>query len=313
MNRIAFIQARRSSSRLPDKVLLDIGGKVMLQRVVERTRQAKRLDEVVVATTLAPEDEAIVQLCRKLGVAFARGNVFDVLDRFYQAALAFQAEVIVRITADCPLIDPNLIDQVIEAFFEWGELSAPSPPTPRPEGEGRKPSPLTPLPESHEGVPRWDFAANRLPPPWKRTYPIGLDVEVCTFQALERAWREATEPYHREHVMPYLYEEERSVHVSTLQLPPLIPAVPPGFFRVLRVDHDPDYGFYRWTVDTAEDLQFVRQVYAHFDNQDNFSWLEVLDLVGRYPELAKINAAVSHKSVHEIDERMNTQNPKLKT
>lgn len=301
---IAIIQARRSSKRLPDKVLLDIGGKPMLQRVVERTRQARRLDEVIVATTIAPEDDAIGQLCQRIGVSVRRGSVFDVLDRFYQAALVFQAEAVVRITADCPLIDPEVIDQVIEAFFNWG-----------------KPSPLAPLrPPSVPPKVRgevgegswagWDFAANRLPPPWKRTFPIGLDVEVCTFAALERAWREATQPYHREHVMPYLYEEERSVHVSTLQPPAHLPHFPPNFFRVLQVDHDPDYGFYRWTVDTAEDLQFVRHVYAHFDNRDTFSWMEVLEFVQRHPEIAQINAAVRHKTVHDIDERQSSKETK---
>lgn len=283
---IAIIQARRSSKRLPDKVLLDIGGKPMLQRVVERTRQARWLDDVIVATTIAPEDNAIGQLCQQIGVSVTCGSVFDVLDRFYQTALAFRAEAVVRITADCPLIDPGVIDQVVEAFFNWG-----------------KPSPLTPLPGGEGSWAGWDFAANRLPPPWKRTFPIGLDVEVCTFAALERAWREATQPYHREHVMPYLYEEERSVHVSTLQSPSHLPPFPPNFFRVLQVDHDPDYGFYRWTVDTAEDLQFVRHVYAHFDNRDSFSWMEVLEFVQRHPEIAQINAAVRHKTVHDIDER----------
>ena len=307
---VAIIQARRSSRRLPDKVLLDIGGKPMLQRVVERIRQARRLDEVIVATTIAPEDDAIGQLCQHIGVAVTRGSVFDVLDRFYQTSLAFQAKVVVRITADCPLIDPGVIDQVVEAFFNWGKFS---PPTPLPRGEGSKGSmvsPPTSLPGGEGSKAMWDFAANRLPPPWKRTFPIGLDVEVCTFAALERAWREATQPYHREHVMPYLYEEERSVHVSTLQSPAHLPPFPPNFFRVLQVDHDPDYGFYRWTVDTAEDLQFVRHVYAHFDNRDSFSWMEILEFVQRHPEIAQINAAVPHKTVHDIDERQSGKETK---
>ncbi len=304
---VAIIQARRSSRRLPDKVLLDIGGKPMLQRVVERTRQARRLDEVIVATTIAPEDDAIGQLCQHIGVAVTRGSVFDVLDRFYQTSLAFQAKVVVRITADCPLIDPGVIDQVVEAFFNWGKFS---PPTSLPEEEGSMVSPPTSLPGGEGSKAMWDFAANRLPPPWKRTFPIGLDVEVCTFAALERAWREATQPYHREHVMPYLYEEERSVHVSTLQSPAHLPPFPPNFFRVLQVDHDPDYGFYRWTVDTAEDLQFVRHVYAHFDNRDSFSWMEILEFVQRHPEIAQINAAVPHKTVHDIDERQSGKETK---
>ncbi len=284
MKIVAIVQARMSSTRLPNKVLLDIGGKTMLQRVVEHTRQATRIHEVVVATTVAAEDDAIVNHCRQMGIPTTRGSVFDVLDRYYQAALTHQADVILRITADCPLIDPTLIDQVVQAFFEWGK---PSPPTTAAGDE-----------------PFWDFAANRLPPPWKRTFPIGLDVEVCTFQALKRAWQEATQPYHREHVMPYIYEEERSVHVSTLQSPFNLPPVPPGFFRVLQVDHDPDYGTYRWTVDTPEDYQLVRQIYAYFDNRDTFSWLDVLDLMQRHPELLEINAGVQHKTVHDVDKRL---------
>ncbi len=307
---IAIIQARRSSRRLPDKVLLDIGGKPMLQRVVERTLQATCLDEVVVATSVAPEDEAIVQLCKRLDVPVRQGSVFDVLDRYYQTALMFEAEVVVRITADCPLIDPRLIDQVVQAFFDWGR---PSSPASLPDGEERENSLSLRESERRKEVisgqrevrePFWDFAANRLPPPWRRTFPIGLDVEVCTFQALERAWREATLPYHREHVMPYIYEEERSVHVSTLQSPSSIPSALPGYFRVLQIDHDPDYGFYRWTVDTPEDLRVVREIYAHFADRDSFSWLEVLEFVQRHPELTQINAAVQHKSVHDVDERI---------
>lgn len=306
---VAIIQARRSSKRLPDKVLLDLGGKTMLQRVVERTRQAKHLAEVVVATTVAAEDDAILQHCRQMGVAVSRGSVFDVLDRFYQTALAFQAEVVVRITADCPLIDAAVIDQVVEAFFNWGSPSLPARHFERREAssassDAEDPSTSASLLRREGNGTAWDFAANRLPPPWKRTFPIGLDVEVCTFHALQRAWREATQPYQREHVMPYLYEAERSVHVSTLQTPPMIPAVPEGFFRVLQVDHEPDYGAYRWTVDTAEDLQLVRQIYASFANRDTFSWLEVLELVQRHPELTQINATVPHKTVHEVDERL---------
>jgi spore coat polysaccharide biosynthesis protein SpsF (cytidylyltransferase family) len=118
--------------------------------------------------------------------------------------------IVVRITADCPLIDPVVIDQVVDALF------------------GGQP------------VPQWDFTTNRLPPPWKRSYPIGLDVEVCTFAALEKAWKEAKGAHQREHVMPYLYEQE-------------------GRFRVLVLDHKPNYGHMRWTVDTSEDLELIRR------------------------------------------------------
>jgi len=248
-NTIAIIQARYASTRLPGKVLLDIVGQPMLVRVVERTRRAKTVQRIVVATTTDPADDAVEALCLERGYSYFRGSNFDVLDRYYQAAQAFQADVIVRITADCPLIDPGVIDTTVIAFM----------------GE-------------------YDFAANRLPPPWHRTYPIGLDVEVCTFQVLERAWKEAELPHQREHVMPFFYEQ-------------------PQRFRILHVTHDPDYGQMRWTVDTPEDLELVRHIFNHFGGRDNFSWLEVLALFEQHPGLADINAEIQHKSVFDVDNR----------
>lgn len=251
---VAIVQARMGSTRLPGKVLLDIKGKPMLARVVDRCRRAAHVDQVIVATTTDKSDDPIAAMCIERGYPFFRGSSQDVLDRYYQAAKTFQAEVIARITADCPLIDPGLIDEVIADLF------------------------------GGQTMPTWDFAANRLPPPWKRTYPIGLDVEVCTFQALERAWREAELPYQREHVMPYLYEID-------------------GRFRVRILQHEPDLGALRWTVDTSQDLELVREIYARFDGRDDFSWQEVLELFGREPELAAINASVVHKSVGDVDQR----------
>jgi len=134
----------------------------------------------------------------------------------------------------------------------------------------------------------YDFAANRLPPPWGRTYPIGLDTEVCTFHALETAWKEAREPHQREHVMPYFYDHQER-------------------FRILLVNHDQDYGDMRWTVDTAEDLELVRQIFARFAPRGDFSWLEVLELFQREPELARINAQVRHKTYDEVDNRSQTK------
>ncbi len=289
---IAIIQARMSSSRLPGKVLMDIGGKPMLARVIDRSSRAKWVDQVVVATTTEAEDTPIVSFCRQADIPCYRGSHFDVLDRYYQAAKRFQADVIVRITADCPLIDPQLIDEVIEDFFYWGSR----------QYRGMKPAH-----EANREIKAqafWDFAANRLPPPWKRTYPIGLDTEVCTFSALERAWQEAQQPYFREHVMPYLYEPAHSVHYSTLNDPQALPDFPPNHFKVLVVDHDPDYGKYRWTVDTMDDLVLLRQIYAHFDNQDQMSWLAVIKLFESNPQLGQINASVKPKNVAEIDARI---------
>jgi spore coat polysaccharide biosynthesis protein SpsF len=274
-----------SSSRLPGKVLLDIAGQPMLVRVVERSCRAKSLDQVVVATTTDPSDDLIVALCAERDYLCTRGSQQDVLDRYYQAARRFQADIIVRLTADCPLMDPGLIDETVNALLGF---------------------PITDLQSAisnQRSKILFDFATNRLPPPWGRSYPIGLDIEVCTFTALERAWAEATLPYQREHVMPYLYEDEHSVHYSSLQPVPMPPQAPAGFFRVLHLHHVPDYGALRWTVDTAEDLELVRQIYSRFPGRDDFSWLEVLALFEREPDLASLNAGIQHKNYTDVDIR----------
>lgn len=165
---IAVIQARMSSTRLPGKVLKDIGGWTMLTRVVRRVQRAALLDGLVVATTTLPSDDGVIAECNKLNIPCFRGSQSDVLDRYYQTALAFQADVVVRITSDCPFADPEIVDQVVAAFLKE----------------------------------RPDFASNCL----VRTYPQGLDVEVVGINPLERAWREARLDYQRVHVMPYIYQ-----------------------------------------------------------------------------------------------------------
>lgn len=285
----AIIQARMSSSRLPGKVLLDIAGKPMLSQVVERTRRAQTIDQVIVATTTDPGDDPVEALCQEQGYDYYRGGLHDVLDRYYQAARLFEAALIVRITADCPVIDPGLIDQTVNAFM--GSSAA------RDQRAGRR-SPYGSLP--------YDFAANRLPPPWGRTYPIGLDTEVCTFQALERAWRETDLPHHREHVMPYFYDD---IPGDAFQPIPGNPGLSEGRssrgFRDLLLNYTQDYGAMRWTVDTPEDLELIRQIFAYFQNSNEFSWLQVLDLFERQPALAEINAGVQHKTYRDFDARRN--------
>lgn len=216
----------------------------MLVRVVERVLQSRLLDRTVVATTTNPEDDPVEELCNSRGYAVFRGASEDVLDRYYQAAQVYDAETVVRITADCPLIDPDIIDQTITEFKKR----------------------------------KVDFAANRLPPPWQRTFPEGLDVEVCRFDALAKAWREAKHSYHREHVMPYLYESE-------------------GRFRIFVLQHDPDYGEYRLSVDVVEDLQLVREIYRRLSSNDNFSWYDVIELLEDNPDLVDINSSVVQKNL----------------
>jgi spore coat polysaccharide biosynthesis protein SpsF len=147
---------------------MPISGEPMLAHVVARTRRSARLDETVVATTTLPEDGAIVELGRKRGWAISRGSEQDLLDRFVQTARTHHADIVVRITSDCPLIDPQLIDATVERFLEAGV----------------------------------DYASISLEP---RTYPRGLDVEVVTRDALELAWRDDDRPEWREHATPYIY------------------------------------------------------------------------------------------------------------
>jgi spore coat polysaccharide biosynthesis protein SpsF len=169
------------------------------------------------------------------------------LDRYVQTARLAEADVIVRLTADCPLLDPALVDLTVRTFLD--------------------------------ALPPVDLVVNRLP--GARTYPIGLDTEVVSRPALERAWREASEPHQREHVLPYLYD-------------------PPGRFHVVRLDAEEDYGALRWTVDTPQDLEFVRQVVSRLEGDGEFGWYDVLALVQAEPSLALINADVPHKTHRDV-------------
>lgn len=268
MKIVAIIQGRMSSSRLPGKILADIAGQPMLQRVFIRTSRSATVTETIFATTTDASDDPAAEYCDFSGIPFTRGSQFDVLDRYYQTAKQAKADIVVRITADCPVIDPALIDDVVRILLETGDW-------------------------------RFDFAANRLPPPWRRTYPIGLDTEVCTFEVLERAWKDAKEPQHREHVMPYFYEgvklitDNRSLQTGKSR----------RGYNIALLHHTTDFGDYRWTVDTPEDLEFMRQVYSRFDGRDDFTWKELLDLVHNEPRLMEINAGVQHKTLKDIDKR----------
>jgi len=163
---VAVLQARMSSQRMPGKVLMPLGGAPMILRQLERIAQAQ-LDAVVVATSTDASDDALWGVLSAAGHRVARGALADVLDRVYRAALAARATHVVRLTADCPLIDPRIIDRVVAGHIAAGN----------------------------------DYTSNTL----TRTYPDGQDVEVATIAALERAWRECRDAEQREHVMPYLY------------------------------------------------------------------------------------------------------------
>jgi spore coat polysaccharide biosynthesis protein SpsF len=168
MKTVAVIQARMASSRLPGKVLVDLAGEPMLQHVVRRAAWAATLNSVVVATSTAPSDDPVVRFCKNRGVAVFRGSLEDVLDRYYRASELFAADAIVRLTADCPLLDPRVIDRVVRVFLQGD----------------------------------YDYVSNVL----ECTYPDGLDTEVIGRAALERCWREARLKSEREHVTPYIYK-----------------------------------------------------------------------------------------------------------
>lgn len=165
---LAILQARMSSSRLPGKVLKDIVGKPMILRQVERIRRATSLDRLLIATSDDPSDDPLYATCLDNGLSCFRGSLDDVLDRFYQAAKEFHPDYIVRLTGDCPLTDPDVIDKVV-AFGITGS---------------------------------YDYASNTLKP----TFPDGLDVEMTRFECLETAWREALLPAQREHVTSFIYQ-----------------------------------------------------------------------------------------------------------
>ena len=273
-NIVAIIQARMASSRLPGKVLRNLAGEPMLVRVVERVRQAKQVNAVMVATTSDVSDDPVVDLCSRRGYLCWRGSQQDVLDRFYQAARSLQATVIVRITGDCPVVDPVLIDETVQTF----------------SGLGAAPGPF-------------DFAASRLPPPFTRTYPIGQDIEVCHFSGLERAWREADQGYQREHVMPFFYE---GIQLTGRVQKPDQPGYVDIFqtrrgFRVVQLNYEPDFGRLRWTVDTQADLELLQRIFTLFNGRMDFTWQEILELVQREPSLREMNAGVYHKDFRESE------------
>ena len=234
----AIIQARVSSSRLPRKVLADIAGKSMIQRVIERVKGASLLDCVILATSDRPEDAPLARIARRLNVGVYLGSLDDVLDRYYQASNCFGVKTIVRITADCPLLDPAIIDRVLTVFLEGG----------------------------------FDYASTSYP---VSTFPDGLDVEVCTKEALAKAWKDSSLLSEREHVTPYIWKN-------------------PHEFRLTGVVNPEDLSGMRWSVDEERDLQFIRKVYYYLEDESGriFGMNEILTILDQHSELLEINQGI---------------------
>ncbi len=228
---VAVVQARLGSSRFPEKILKDIRGIPMLQFLVSRLQKVSKITDIIIATTDNPKDDKLATFCTARGWKFFRGSEEDVLDRYYQTAKTFDADVIVRITGDCPLSDPSIIDQVIADFEKGGA----------------------------------DYVCNVKPP----TYPDGLDVEVLSFDALERAWKISREKPNLALVTGHIWNH-------------------PDQFRMRNVRNEKDLSSYRFTVDYPEDLDFVNRLCSLLP--ENFTFKDMISAIEEHPELRDLNA-----------------------
>ena len=231
---VGILQARMQSSRLPGKVMLKILGKPMLALQLERIARCRNIDKLVVATSHQQADDPIAILCETLAVACFRGSLNDVLDRYYRAAEQYAAKHVVRLTGDCPLCEPIVIDNTIDIH----------------------------LAESR------DYTSNFHP----TCFPDGLDVEVFRFEVLKTAWQRAKLPSHREHVTAYIYQNA-------------------GLFNLGSYTQSPDRSNLRWTVDEAEDFEFVTHIYeALYPDKQNFTWEDILNYRKTNPAIFQLNS-----------------------
>lgn len=253
MNPIAIVQARMGSSRLPGKVLRPIVGKPMLELLVERIAAVPAFKRVVVATSERPGDQIIVETMKRRGIDCFAGSEKDVLDRFYSAALTYKGDPILRVTADCPLVDPDIISDLIE-FYNAGEYD-------------------------YVGVAAGAGAADLD----GGRYPDGLDAEYMSVQTLERAWKEATQSADREHVTPYIWRNPHLFRIGSLRAP--------RDYSQLRwtVDHESDFilidQIYRelysskpfFTMEDIlnllQDRPELRDINSHYIGQEGYSEL----------------------------------------
>lgn len=242
MSVIAIIQARMSSSRLPGKVLLPLAGVPVLNHVVLRTQSCKTIDKVMIATSIDLSDDAIEKYCRQLNFDLYRGSLLDVLDRYYQCAKSVNAKTIVRITADCPVIDPTVLDAVVTGFlagsYDYYSLS----------GE----------------------------------FPDGLDCEVISFKALEKAWGNASLPSEREHVCPYIHTSHKSEFKTG------------GLELFSGLQH------MRWTLDEPNDYELLKIIFDSLYKPGKiFLTNNILLEFQKNPEWLYINQAISRNAGYQ--------------
>ncbi|MCB0323953.1 MAG: glycosyltransferase family protein [Bdellovibrionales bacterium] len=240
MNIGIVVQARMASTRLPCKVLADIEGLPLLAHVFRRVSASTKCSKLVLATTLDKLDDLLVPIAEQHGVSVVRGSEHDVLSRYHQAAAEHRLDTIVRITADDPFKDPQIIDRIVDAYIDGA----------------------------------CDYASNTLKP----TYPEGLDVEVFSFDVLEQAFREAKIDYQREHVTPFIWEQ-------------------PDRFLLLSVTQSQDCSAMRWTIDTEQDLNFARAVYARlYPRNELFLMSDVLSLLDSSSEVLSLMPRIARNA-----------------
>lgn len=235
MKTVAIVQARMGSTRLPNKVMKQINGKPMIELLLERLSRAQEVDQIVVATSVDPRNIPLVEHVKLLGYPCVQGSETDVLARYVEASRTVAADIVVRITGDCPLVDPEIVDEAIRGF-KAADV---------------------------------DYFSNIEP----ATFPDGLDTEVFSFSALERASRETAAPYDREHVTPYLRKS--------------------ASFRRGCMKNEQDLSGTRWTVDEHADFQVIRAIFEHFSPAVDFTWREVLELQRSRPQLFAANQHIA--------------------
>ena len=236
MKIVALVQARTGSVRLPQKVLKPILNKPMIELLLSRLSHSTELDEIVVATSEEKRDDKLESTVESLGFKCTRGSEKDVLNRFYKSAKFLEADVIVRITGDCPLVDSKLVDECIRGYKK----------------------------------DKVDYFSNIDP----ATYPDGLDIEVMSFQSLERANREADSDFDREHVTPYIRNSDS--------------------FSKSSIQNEEDLSSQRWSVDEPEDLIVVTKIFEYFSPDIFFDWKKVLELLKIRPELFEDNKLIKN-------------------
>lgn len=236
MSAVAVIQARMTSTRLPGKILMPLAGKPILTRVIERTRAIRGIDTVVVAIPEGDAHDPVAVLCRTLDVPVTRGSEQDVLKRTVMAADAQGAETVMRLTSDCPFLDPSVSAAILAAFLATGA----------------------------------SYASNAM----ESGYPLGFDTQVTSLNALREADAEATDPYEREHVTPFLWRR-------------------PERYPALYLDHRPNLRHWRLVVDTQDDYAMACRIYDALAPQSPLFGLDALrTLFTQRPELLALNAQV---------------------